>query len=57
MRKNEYDSNYDKAKKQVLKDMKATEANMSLNQERKSVKINNVDVNLDELDMRKLTKE
>lgn len=30
---------------------------MSLNQERKSVKINNVDVNLDEIDMRQLTKE
>ena len=37
--------------------MKASEANMSLNQERKSVKINNMDVNLDEIDMRQLTKE
>ena len=56
-RKQQYDKQYERSKRQVLKDMKASEANMSLNQERKSVKINNMDVNLDEIDMRQLTKE
>ena len=56
-RRKQYDKQYERSKRQVLKDMKASEANMSLNQERKSVKINNVDVNLDEIDMRQLTKE
>ena len=30
---------------------------MSMNQSRKSVKINDIDIDLDDLDMRKLTKE
>ena len=37
--------------------MAASQKNMSMNQSRKSVKINDIDIDLDDLDMRKLTKE
>ena len=37
--------------------MKSSQKNMSMNQSRKSVKINDIDIDLDDLDMRKLTKE
>jgi hypothetical protein len=54
-RKKDYDKQYEKSKEQVLRDMKHSEKNMSLNQSK--VKINDIDIDLDDLDMKKLTKE
>jgi len=54
-RKDNYDKQYEKSKQQVLRDMKNSEKNMSLNQSK--VKINDIDIDLDDLDMKKLTKE
>jgi hypothetical protein len=44
-------------KKQVEKDMRDTMKNMSMNQGRGSVQINNKEYNLDDINMKKLTQD
>lgn len=58
--RDEYDRRLEESKKQILKDMNESKAAIQKSMasgSRKSIKINDIDINLDDLDMNKLTKE
>lgn len=57
-KREEFEKNLELQKNQILKDMKNTESNInkqSKDGSRKSIKVNDIDINLDDLDMNKLT--
>jgi hypothetical protein len=58
--RDDYDKRLEESKKQILKDMNESKAQIQKSMasgSRKSIKINDIDINLDDLDMNKLTKE
>ena len=58
LKQKKYDRQLHESKKQILKDMKQSEANMSLaGSSKRQVQINNMSIDLDDLDMKKLTHE
>ena len=57
-KREEFEKNLELQKNQILKDMKNTQSNFnkqSKDGSRKSIKVNDIDINLDDLDMNKLT--
>ena len=57
-KREEFEKNLELQKNQILKDMKNTQSNInkqSNDGSRKSIKVNDIDINLDDLDMNKLT--
>jgi hypothetical protein len=57
-KREEFEKNLELQKNQILKDMKNTQSNInkqSKDGSRKSIKVNDIDINLDDLDMNKLT--
>ena len=59
-RREEYDKQMEKQKQQVIKDMRESQKNMSMQEGKnvnRSIRYNDIDINLDDIDMGKLTKE
>ena len=58
LKQKKYDRQLHESKKQILKDMKRSEQNMSMQgSSKRQIQINNVSIDLDDLDMKKLTHE